>query len=214
MELAVRSGKTSLVVDGLLQASPRRLDDAVLVLDGAAPFGSGRVPPLGDLRAPKPALLAAADHVAVLGDPSAPDIPGGAIRMPSSIAGCFDAEGCRHALGDLSGGRVGLLVAIARPSRLLGALAREGVAPEVVVTLADHAVFGASTLDRVRRSRVDAWLTTARCATKLPPRLGGAPVLVLEHHVDVRPLLGRLVLARSRARGGPNLHRESRGGAF
>jgi len=192
MELAVRFGKTNLVVDGLLQASPRRLDDAVLVLDGGSPFGSGRCPPLGDLRAPASALVAAADHVVVLGDAAPASAPEGSIVLPSSTLGATDASGARHGLEALAAARVGLIVAIARPARVLAALARSHVRPDVVLTLADHARFDADALGRARAARVDAWLTTSRCATKLPPRLGGAPVLALEHHVDVRPLLPRL----------------------
>lgn len=193
MELALSFGKTNLVVDGLLQASPRRLDDAVLVLDGGSPFGSGRCPPLGDLRAPVPALVAAADHVVVLGDAAAEaDAPEGSIVLPSSTLGASDERGLRHGLDGLAAARVGLIVAIARPARVLDALARSRVRPEVVITLADHARFGADVLARAAALRVDAWLTTSRCATKLPPRLGGAPVLALEHQVDVCPLLPRL----------------------
>jgi hypothetical protein len=39
---------------------------------------------------------------------------------------------------------------------------------------------------------VDAWITTARCATKLPDNLGGKPVLALDHRLDVGELVRRL----------------------
>jgi len=192
LAFAVRSGKTFLIVDGLLQAAPRRLDDAVLVLDGASPFGAGFCPPLGDLRAPAPALLEAADHVVALGGACSPALPSSAVPLASSIDGALDASGCRHDLTSLLDRRVGLLVAIARPDRLITALGREGVRPCAALCLADHARFDPETLDRARSLGLDAWLTTARCATKLPPRLGSAPVLALDHRVDVGPLLARL----------------------
>ncbi len=197
LALAVRSGKTVLVVDGLLQTTPRRLDDAVLVLDGAAPFGAGHCPPLGDLRAPSNALLEAADHVVALGGRRSPALPVSAVPLASSIDGALDASGRRHALASLVSERLGLLVAIARPSRLLDALACAGIHPRSVITLADHARFGPRAIDHARFLGLDAWLTTARCATKLPPRLGGAPVLLLDHRVDVGPLLARLSIGRT-----------------
>lgn len=193
LALAVRSGKTFLVVDGLLQASPRRLDDAVLVLDGASPFGAGLCPPLGDLRAPASALLEAANHVVALGGACSPALPSSAVPLASSIDGALDATGRRHDLASLASRRVGLLVAIARPERLCAALAREGIHPLRVLCLADHARFDHKTLNRARDLGLDAWLTTARCATKLPPWLGGAPVLALDHRIDVEPLLVRLL---------------------
>ncbi|MDI1477415.1 tetraacyldisaccharide 4'-kinase [Polyangium sp. y55x31] len=198
LALAVRSGKTLLVVDGLLQASPRRLDDAVLVLDGASPFGAGVCPPLGDLRAPASALVEAADHVVALGGARSPALPASAVPLASSIDGALDASGRRHDLASLASQRVGLLVAIARPDRLLAALDRERIHPRAVLCLADHARFDPGTLDRARDLGLDAWLTTARCATKLPPRLGGAPVLALDHRIDVSPLLARLSFRGSR----------------
>ncbi len=38
-----------------------------------------------------------------------------------------------------------------------------------------------------------AWLTTARCATKLPAAIGGKPVLALDHRLDVTELIAELV---------------------
>ncbi|MDI3282699.1 tetraacyldisaccharide 4'-kinase [Polyangium sp. 15x6] len=198
LALAVRSGKTLLVVDGLLQASPRRLDDAVLVLDGASPFGAGVCPPLGDLRAPASALVEAADHVVALGGARSPALPASMVPLASTIDGALDASGRRHDLASLASRRVGLLVAIARPDRLLTALDRERIHPRAALCLADHACFDPGTLDRARDLHLDAWLTTARCATKLPPRLGGAPVLALDHRIDVGPLLARLSFRGSR----------------
>jgi tetraacyldisaccharide 4'-kinase len=196
MDVAVRSGKTHLVVDGLLQASPRPLDDAVLVLDGQTPFGAGFCPPAGDLRAPRAALLAAADHVVALGDLGGADLPASALALSSTIAGLVDAEGRIHPLESILSQRVGLLVAVARPERLRLALARRGVALSAEVFLADHASFDARTLARAGRAGLSAWITTTRCATKLPPRIEGAPVLAMLHHVDVYPLLHRLSARR------------------
>ena len=88
--------------------------------------------------------------------------------------------------------RTGLILAVARPQRIVAALAREALRPEVCVILGDHAAPSAGVLARAGRAGVDVWLTTARCATKLPGEIGGRPVLALDHRVDVGELVRRL----------------------
>lgn len=189
---AAALGHRILVADGLLQSSPHRLDAAVLALDALTPWGAGACPPAGDLRAPVPALLAHADHLAALlpeGTALAPELARlGAIPVPSRIEGAVDSAGWRRSLAELAERRVGLLVTVARPGRIVTALAAAGVRPTEVIALADHAAPGARDLQRAARAPVDAWVTTARCATKLPPRLGDAPVLALAHRLEVGAL--------------------------
>jgi tetraacyldisaccharide 4'-kinase len=196
---AAALGHRVLIVDGLLQTSPDRLAAAVLVLDALAPWGSGACPPAGDLRAPRLALLAATDFVVALG-PSGheggsapkPALPPGAVPVSSHLTGAVSPAGEAIALDTLVGLRLGLLVAVARPERIVSALARAGVRPAVTRCLADHAFPSAAILASAGRARVDAWLTTARCATKLPATIGRRPVLALHHHVDVAELVSRL----------------------
>jgi tetraacyldisaccharide 4'-kinase len=191
---AAALGRRVLVADGLLQTAPCRLDAAVLVLDALAPWGAGACPPAGDLRAPRAAVLAAADHVVALlpeGQPPSPSLPSPALLLPSRTAGVVTPAGPAP-LASLAGLRLGLILTVARPRRIQDALAREGIAPAVTLLLADHALPSARTLARAGRAPVDAWITTVRCATKLPPILGRAPVLPLVHEVDPGPLLACL----------------------
>ncbi len=193
VDLAAGLGHRVIIVDGLLQAAPDRLASAVLVLDALAPWGSGACPPAGDLRAPCEALLAAANLVgAVLqgGAAADPSLPAGVVPIPSRIGGAVAASGERIPLAALAGLRLGLLVAVARPERIVSALAREGIRPRMTVFLADHA--GALSPGGGAGVEVEAWLTTARCATKLPEAIDGAPVLALDHRVDVTGLVGHL----------------------
>ncbi len=191
---AAALGFRVLIVDGLLQAAPTRLAASILVLDAAAPWGGGACPPAGDLRAPREALLAAADHVVTLGSGAAHGAcPPGAIAIRSRIEGAIDARGERFTVAQLARRRVGLFVAIARPGRIEAALRDLGIDPRPTIALADHAMPEARDLARAGRFEVDAWLTTARCAVKLPARIGPAPVLVLTHEVDVAPLWARVV---------------------
>lgn len=197
---AASLGFRVLLIDGLLQATPERLTDAILVLDAAAPWGSGACPPAGDLRAPREALLDAADHLAVI---TSAELPPGlgprAIPIPSSVAFATAASGERYALSAFAKERVGLLVAVARPARIEAALRRAGIAPAQVIALGDHAVPSARDLALAERVAVAAWLTTARCAVKLPAMIGRAPVLALDHRLQVGALCDRFAVGLSRA---------------
>ncbi|NUQ76863.1 MAG: tetraacyldisaccharide 4'-kinase, partial [Polyangiaceae bacterium] len=114
---------------------------------------------------------------------------------PSSVAGALDAAGHAIDLATLRGLRAGLLLAVARPERIRRALLACGIEPVTRLEFADHAALTIADLERARASArrdPDVWLTTARCATKLPRELGGAPVLALDHRVDVNSLVKRL----------------------
>lgn len=189
---AARLGHRVVVVDGLLQAAPRRVQASILTLDARDPWGSGACPPAGDLRAPREALIAAADRLAVIvpeGEALDEDLARlGAVPIASRVSEAIDASGERVPLASLAGSRVGLLVAIARPDRVARSLAGAGLPPAVTVALADHAAPSAGDLDRAARAGVSVWLTTARCATKLPARIGPAPVLAMAQRLDLGPL--------------------------
>ena len=204
LDHAAALGHRLLVVDALLQSAPRRLSAAVLVLDGLAPWGAGACPPLGDLRAPPGALLQAADGVAVLqpeGTAPSAGVPEGAIPVRSRILGAISPTGQALDLRALGGLRLGLFLAVARPDRVVASLARAGIRPEVIVRLADHAIPSEEILAQAGKRPVEAWLTTARCATKLPEAIGGRPVLALDHRVDVADLVGCLAADWGTAEG-------------
>ncbi len=187
-EAALRfaSNRDVAIVDGLLQASPRQVDHAVLVLDGDSPWGSGFCPPAGDLRAPRAALLAAADHVVSVGGASGVE---GSIALGSAVESAVSRAEGEVRLAELRSRDLGVVLAVAHPERVLRSLAAAGVRARVVVRLADHARLDAA---KLARHRVDAWLTTERCATKLPDAIGLAPVFALRHVVDVAALVPRL----------------------
>jgi tetraacyldisaccharide 4'-kinase len=182
--LTLASNAASLViVDGLLQARPRRLALSVLALDGRAHWGSERCPPAGDLRALRARLLGACDVVLLATDPAHPT-PEGRVQFygkttfswSSELAGAWTADGRFVSLEELRALRLGLLVAVARPERIVSALAARGVALHSVRLCGDHAVPA-----RPRDRRVEAWLTTAKCATKIGSSRRGAPLWTLAH---------------------------------
>lgn len=166
-------GRTTVVADGVLQTSPRRLALSLLVVDASAPWGSGACPPAGDLRAPLPALFSAADAVLAIGDAPVDAGPVPVLRARSQVV-----------VPRLPPGDLGLLLGVARPERIERSLSALALRFAAVERFDDHARFGS--LDRLARVPVAAWLTTARCATKLPREIGRALVVPIEHRVDVR----------------------------
>lgn len=183
--------------------------ETVLTLDASLPVG--RCPPLGDLRAPLDALVACSTHCAVLCDPlllpsALSSIPRGAVPLDNQIIGAVDSQGMHFNLEYLKSFRIGLILGVARPNRIVFGLRARGIDPEPLLLFGDHARFSVAHLEeeyhRYRRpfkennNTPELWLTTARCAPKLPPALWGAPVLALSHRIDARPLLEHIGAVR------------------
>jgi tetraacyldisaccharide 4'-kinase len=186
-----------VIVDGLLQAAPRRLDWSILVADAKAPWGAGWCPPAGDLRASRAALLSATDDIALVVDSSStPEVdPEEALstnrsffRMESRLETARGPAAEVIPLTALRASRVGLLAAIARPDRVVAALAARGVLPSEVRLFRDHARLPERSSYR-RGSGVDVWVTTKKCWTKLCDRYEGSPVFRLEHELGLPPEL-------------------------
>lgn len=207
-----------VIVDGLLQASPVRLDWSLLVVDAEQPWGSGRCPPAGDLRARPEALLAAADALCVVADartlrdgpnPSSPrPFPsyssvehGRTFRAVSDVSVARSPGPGVLSLGSLASIRVGFVSAIARPERVLLALRGRAIEPVEIRLFGDHGVPAARGGRRV--PAVDVWLTTKKCATKLGAFYDGAPLAVLDHRLTlpsdlVEAALGGIARAAAR----------------
>jgi tetraacyldisaccharide 4'-kinase len=179
-----------VVLDGPLQTKPRRAALSLLALDAASPWGSGALPPRGDLRAPREALLAACDRAILIGDD-----PDASARVTSRGA---RLGGAPLAWIDLFRLRVGLFTALARPARLLAFLAQRGVVPARVERAPDHARLRDLRLDAPRgnapgaaRADVDLWLASPKCALVL--EAARIPHAVLDHALVLgAPLLAAL----------------------
>lgn len=181
-----------LVLDGPLQARPLRAFRSLLAVDAMHPWGSGRCPPLGDLRARPTALLSACDAVVAIGrrPPSMAEIASvPVIHWPLVIDHALMPSGERLALSTLRGLRLGLLLGIARPSRLSDELEEEGITPLCRLRFKDHRLPSRGLLRRAseiaRQKRLDAWLVTAKCRTRLPSHVGNVPVVVVERALDI-----------------------------
>jgi tetraacyldisaccharide 4'-kinase len=133
-------------LDGVLQTSPARATLSLLALREESPWGSGRTLPAGDLRARPIALARACDRVV-------------RVRMPLRIVEA-DAP-------PVAGARVGVVTAIARPARLVGALVAAGADVTAHTAFPDHGPIDARALLRAMESPAssnpDFWVCTAKC---------------------------------------------------
>lgn len=177
-----------LVLDGVLQTQPRRASLALLALPSDAEGGdlwSRALPPAGDLRAPREALLAACDHPVWL--QSEAEGAGSAAHLVAQVQsrGAF-LEGKLLPWSALAPLRLGLFTALARPTRVLRALVRRGLTPLKHVCAPDH---GPAPPSRrfLSPGGVDLWLASPKCALHL--EAARIPHAVLEHELSISPRL-------------------------
>jgi tetraacyldisaccharide 4'-kinase len=165
-----------LVLDGPLQLAPRATL-SLLAVDARDPWGSGACPPLGNLRASRAALIAAADSIVAVAPTSRGVFIGGALVSYDVLRASF--------------ARVGLTTAIARPERVLALLRAHGIEPDAIACAADHGAL------RTDEDAVDLWLTTAKdfARTKRTQRLA-----VIDYHLDLPPAVEALLRSRFPAR--------------
>ena len=195
-----------IVVDGLLQARPARLALSLLAIDAAAPWGADACPPAGDLRAPRDALLDAADAVVAV----APEEPPG-LAIPGRPYFCVRTEllagvASNGEVVDLAAARrvrIGVVLSIARPDRFIRSLAARGIEPVITRLFADHTVPRAAPSHRAMPA-VDMWLTTPKCATKLGEHYEGAPVVVVRQRLLRPDGMVALCLGAASLRGAPD----------
>lgn len=170
-------GVSAIVIDGPLQLAPERSSLAILAVDAHAPWGAGDVAPAGDLRAPREALIASADHlVSVDATPRAVSLGGETMELESLAASLAR-----------SGARAGLFTAIARPERLLRALRRSGIAPSVHVRAADHGPMTDRLSREIDGSEAEIWLATAKCALHLDRCNLRRPLAILDGSASLPP---------------------------
>jgi tetraacyldisaccharide 4'-kinase len=186
-----------LVLDGPLgiRGRSRSRTLSLLAVDANRPWGSGRLPPAGDLRAMREVLLAQADHVVPVdaapvevhwqdGDP----VPSRSEKTDDSVPALSWGRSATAPIASLRGATLGLFTAIARPDRLVRALAAAGIRPREIVSVADHGP-RTSVGARLRQARVDAWVGTPKCSLHLAGVSLGVPFGILEGDVPLAPRL-------------------------
>ena len=175
---AVAAGAGVLVMDDGLQNPGLVKDFALLVIDGGAGFGNGRVLPAGPLREPVAAAAARCAAAVLIGA----DRTGALARLPPGLPVLRATLVAGEGAAALRGARVLAFAGIARPEKFFATL--EELGAELVERRAfpDHAAFPQAVLDRLldRAARLGAIpLTTAKDAVRLDP-VRRARVRVLE----------------------------------
>jgi tetraacyldisaccharide 4'-kinase len=192
---AVAAGAEVLLMDDGLQNPSLEKTISLLVVDGAAGFGNGRVLPAGPLREPVAAAASRCRAVVLIG----PDISGAAAALPSKLP-VLHAELVQDAgIAELCGRRVLAFAGIGFPEKFFTGLERAGVTVAGRVAFADHHAFTVSELNGLVRKSVEmdaALVTTPKDAVRLP---AGANVhvvgvhLVWENAAAIESLLDSLV---------------------
>lgn len=176
---AVAAGATALLMDDGLQNPGLVQDAGLLVVDGAAGFGNGRVIPAGPLREPA-AVAAARCQAAVL---VGPDRTGALRALP---AGLPVLRARLQVTERLDGLRVFAFAGIARPAKFYRSLEDAGADIAGIQDFPDHHVFRPAELLRVlaRAAALGAEpITTSKDLVRLPPALG-ARVRVLGVRIE------------------------------
>jgi tetraacyldisaccharide 4'-kinase len=197
VELARRAvdalGADALVLDDGFQHRGLARDLDVVVFDAANPSGNGRLLPLGPNREPWSALGRA--HLAWLSrTDQAPPGALDALRARVAAATGQPPVESRHAVDDvldgalartfgpdvLSGRRVLLLCALARPDGFRRTLADLGATVAAERVFRDHHAFRSGEIEEALRAAAaagcDGVATTEKDAIRLPPRLAADPL--------------------------------------
>lgn len=161
---AVAAGAQALLMDDGLQNPTLVKDAALLVLDGAAGFGNGRVMPAGPLREPVCAAAARCRAAVLIG----PDAAGACAALPPGLPVLHATLEPGTALPGL---RVLAFSGIARPAKFHATLREAGAIVAECMDFPDHHRFTDAELDRVldRAKALGAVpVTTPKDAVRLP----------------------------------------------
>lgn len=193
VEFGASLAKT-LILDGPLQIKPVPAFRSLLAVDSKTPWGSGQCPPRGDLRAAREALLASCDIAVAIGNDEPPPL-GTPLRpvlhLPSRLARdvVLPRSGRGVPLATLANINIGLLLGLARPLRVVDSLSAVGIHPRCTLRFLDHALPSSRFLERAsklsREHRLDAWITTAKCVTRLPIQIANVPVIAVLQEIEI-----------------------------
>jgi tetraacyldisaccharide 4'-kinase len=142
----------------------------MLVIDGAAGFGNGRVLPAGPLREPVLAGAGRCQAAVLIGA----DTVGAAAMLPSNLPILRAHLMQGPELAELRGRRVLAFAGIARPGKFFSPLTDAGVSLVGCVPFPDHHAYTRRELDALleQAARLDAVpVTTPKDAVRLPPAM-------------------------------------------
>jgi tetraacyldisaccharide 4'-kinase len=197
---AIAAGAGAIVLDDGLQNPSLRQDLALLVIDGGAGFGNGRVIPAGPLREAVADAAARCQAALLIGE----DTTGAAAALPPGLAVLRARLAPGPGTKALAGMRVLAFAGIGRPEKFFTTLREAGAVLAATRPLPDHHRYRATELARLLddAGRLDAVpATTAKDAMRLPPEIR-ARVRIADIRLDwveegvVERLLAGLICAR------------------
>ena len=166
--LAVAAGAQILVMDDGLQNPTLAHDCGLLVIDGAAGFGNGRVLPAGPLREPVAAAARRCRAAVLIGD----DATGALDHLPRSLPVLRARLVPGTEIASLAGRKLVAFAGIGRPAKFFDMLTSAGLNLLECHAFADHHRFSNGELARLRASaaRLHATLvTTPKDFARIPP---------------------------------------------
>lgn len=140
--LAIADGATALVLDDGLQNPGLAKDLSILVIDGEAGFGNGRVIPAGPLREPVAAAAARCQAALLIG----PDRHGALAVLPPALPVLRATLHPPPEASDLAGQRVMAFAGIGRPEKFFATLAETGATIAARRPFPDHHRYSAAEL--------------------------------------------------------------------
>lgn len=171
---AIAAGAEALVMDDGLQNPTLEQDIGLLVIDGAAGFGNGRVLPAGPLREPVVTAAARCRAAVLIG----PDLTGARATLPPGLP----VLAARLVPGvALHGRRIVAFAGIARPAKFYATLQQAGGLLIETMDFPDHHRFTGPELTHLlrRAAALDATpATTPKDAVRLPPAVRDAVLVI------------------------------------
>lgn len=174
--LAVAEGADVIVMDDGFQNPALAKDVSILVVDGAAGLGNGRVLPAGPLRAPFAPQLARADALLIVGAGAAGEAVAAAVRAAGRPVLHGRLVVAAETAAWLAGRDVLAFCGIGRPAKFAETLGAAGTRNAVLRPFADHHVYDEADAERLLAEAARTGLplvTTAKDAVKL----SGSPAL-------------------------------------
>jgi tetraacyldisaccharide 4'-kinase len=196
---AIAAGADVLIMDDGLQHPGLVKDGSLLVIDGGAGFGNGRVLPAGPLREPVAAAAARCRAGVLIGA----DAHDAAAALPPSLP-VLRATLRSTDVERLAGHRVLAFAGIGRPEKFYASLAEAGAVVVATRSFPDHHPFSVAELRQVLADATTldaAPVTTPKDAVRLPAGLRDAVTTIgvrLEWRdaAEIEALLDRLVASR------------------
>jgi tetraacyldisaccharide 4'-kinase len=194
---AVASGAAALLLDDGLQNPALTKDLSVLVIDGAAGFGNGRLLPAGPLREP-PASAARRCQAAIL---IGTDRAGATAALPPGLPVLHARLTPGSAMRALAGRRAYAFAGIGRPAKFFTTLREACIVLAGTRAFPDHHPYRAAELAALRRDAAAAGailVTTEKDYVRLPvPARAGITALAADFAWDqpsaIDALLGAVV---------------------